>query len=74
MSKQTDLPSQHSSTARLETAIDSHDALEHIRVAAFFRAEARGFVPGHELEDWATAEQQLQRPNSKSPQERDLSR
>src|SRR5690349_3157881 len=23
-----------------------------IRVAAYYRAERRGFVPGHELEDW----------------------
>jgi len=28
-------------------------------VAAFFRAEARGFAPGHELEDWLTAEREL---------------
>lgn len=28
-------------------------------VAAFFRAEARGFVPGHELDDWLTAEREL---------------
>lgn len=28
-------------------------------VAAFFRAEARGFTPGHELDDWLTAEREL---------------
>jgi len=27
-----------------------------IEQAAYFRAEARGFVPGHELEDWVAAE------------------
>ena len=28
-------------------------------VAAFFRAEARGFTPGRELEDWLEAEREL---------------
>ena len=27
--------------------------------AAFFRAEARGFAPGHELEDWLSAEREI---------------
>lgn len=29
---------------------------EWIRVAAYFRAERRGFAPGHEVEDWLEAE------------------
>lgn len=28
-------------------------------IAAFFRAQARGFAPGHELEDWLAAEREL---------------
>jgi hypothetical protein len=27
--------------------------------AAYFRAEARGWVPGHELEDWLAAELEI---------------
>lgn len=27
--------------------------------AAYFRAERRGFVPGHELEDWLAAESEV---------------
>ena len=27
-----------------------------VREAAYFRAQARGFEPGHELEDWVAAE------------------
>jgi hypothetical protein len=27
--------------------------------AAYFRAQTRGFVPGHELEDWFAAEQSI---------------
>ena len=32
---------------------------DDISVAAYFRAEARGFGPGHELEDWLAAEQDV---------------
>jgi hypothetical protein len=31
---------------------------------AYFRAEARGFEPGHELEDWVEAERQVAGVNS----------
>jgi hypothetical protein len=30
-----------------------------IRAAAYLLAEQRGFSPGHELEDWLLAEQQV---------------
>lgn len=30
-----------------------------IAEAAFFRAEKRGFVPGHEVEDWLAAESEV---------------
>jgi hypothetical protein len=32
---------------------------ELVSVAAYFRAEARGFAPGYELEDWLAAEQDI---------------
>jgi hypothetical protein len=32
---------------------------QRIREAAYFKAEARGFAPGHELEDWLAAEAAL---------------
>lgn len=28
--------------------------------AAYLRAEARGFAPGHELEDWVAAEREIE--------------
>ncbi|RMD79607.1 MAG: DUF2934 domain-containing protein [Gammaproteobacteria bacterium] len=31
-----------------------------IAEAAYLRAEARGFVPGHELEDWLAAEAEVE--------------
>ena len=33
---------------------------EHVAMAAYYRAEQRGFAPGQELEDWLAAERQLQ--------------
>jgi|CZKO01.1.fsa_nt_gi hypothetical protein len=32
-----------------------------IAEAAYFRAQRRGFEPGHELEDWLAAEQEVYR-------------
>lgn len=32
---------------------------QQIAVAAYLRAEARGFVPGRELEDWLEAERKV---------------
>lgn len=37
-------------------AAQRHD---RIAVAAFLLAEARGFVPGQELDDWLRAERQI---------------
>jgi hypothetical protein len=35
------------------------DREERIRMAAYFRAERRGFVRGYELEDWLAAEAEV---------------
>lgn len=35
---------------------------EHIALAAYFLAEARGFEQGHELDDWLSAERQIDVP------------
>jgi hypothetical protein len=32
---------------------------QRIRVAAYFKAEKRGFAPGHELDDWLAAEEEV---------------
>jgi len=37
------------------------DSYRHqIEVAAYLIAERRGFVPGHELDDWLEAEREIQ--------------
>ncbi len=32
---------------------------DEIRLHAYYRAERRGFLPGHDLEDWLAAERQI---------------
>lgn len=34
-------------------------APEEVAVAAYFKAEKRGFTPGHDVEDWLEAEAEL---------------
>ena len=36
---------------------------------AYFRAERRGFVPGHELEDWLAAEREVEALLAEPPPE-----
>ncbi len=46
-----------------------------IAEAAYFRAERRSFIPGHELEDWLGAETELERrltQNSGDPSRRQV--
>jgi hypothetical protein len=42
--------------AVVEAASRAQDRHEMVATAAYFRAEKRGFEPGHELEDWYAAE------------------
>lgn len=43
-------------SASASQGIDSSRLEEMIAVAAYFRAEQRGFAPGDELDDWFQAE------------------
>jgi len=43
----------------VETSLTDSDRLRMIELAAFFRAERRGFVPGFEAEDWFAAEAEI---------------
>ena len=36
------------------------DLHQRSRIAAYFLAERRGFVPGHELDDWLAAEDAIE--------------
>jgi hypothetical protein len=39
--------------------VKAEQRAERIAEAAFFRAERRGFAPGHEVEDWLAAESEV---------------
>jgi hypothetical protein len=53
-------PEQESMMAGDSMLPDSHSQLnEMIAVAAYYRAEQRGFTPGGELADWVHAETEL---------------
>ncbi len=53
-------PHNHSRYARLAEALVPRDVRrEMIAQAAYFRAERRGFEPGHELDDWLAAEMEV---------------
>lgn len=41
------------------SAIESEDKLSCIAVAAYYKAEARGYEPGHEMQDWLDAEAEI---------------
>jgi hypothetical protein len=40
--------------------VSSEERHQLIANAAYFRAEQRSFAPGHELEDWLTAEAEIE--------------
>lgn len=42
---------------------------QRIREAAYFKAQERGFAPGHELEDWVRAEQEVDRLSRPLPRQ-----
>ena len=42
-------------------AMTLEERYRKIAEAAYFRAQARGFAPGHEVEDWLAAEREVER-------------
>jgi hypothetical protein len=53
------LPFRASDPSPFARAPDAESRREAIAKAAYFLAERRGFTPGHELEDWMRAEQEV---------------
>jgi len=41
--------------------VSAEERRNRIAQAAYFRAERRNFAPGHELEDWVAAEDEVDR-------------
>lgn len=43
-------------TAESEPESNGEDKVSRIAVSAYYKAEARGYEPGHEIQDWLAAE------------------
>ena len=43
-------------TNKSKSDLDKEKRNVHIAVSAYYKAQARGFEPGYELEDWLAAE------------------
>jgi Protein of unknown function (DUF2934) len=58
-----DSPLGHTSVAPTAVPVTGQIQVRHASIAeaAYFRAERRGFAPGHELEDWLAAEDEVER-------------
>ena len=41
--------------------VSSQEMRRRIEIEAYYKAEARGFAPGHELDDWIAAEAEVRR-------------
>jgi len=53
-------PAGHARYSRMAQAMLERDVRHQmISDAAYFRAQRRGFEPGHELEDWLAAEAEI---------------
>jgi hypothetical protein len=50
------------------------DRLRMVEMAAYFRAERRGFEPGHEVEDWIAAEAEIDALFQAAPQKKPATR
>ena len=42
-----------------DRATDGEDRQDYVATAAYYKAEARGFIPGLEIDDWLEAEADL---------------
>lgn len=47
-------------TKKAKTTLSDAQKCQMIQETAFFLAEARGFIPGHEIDDWIMAEQRVE--------------
>lgn len=59
-------PSSSEPLAEGQARVSAEECRMMISQAAYFRAEQRGFAPGHEVEDWLAAEQEIKRTQPSS--------
>jgi len=46
-------------TEEMRDEMSPQDVRQRIEIAAYYKAQERGFEPGHELEDWIAAEAEV---------------
>jgi hypothetical protein len=54
------IPAHSAATNSALAGVSSEERHQLISQAAYFRAEQRSFAPGNELEDWLTAEAEIE--------------
>jgi hypothetical protein len=52
-------PKKESPSASISAPLSAQEIYRMIRETAYFKAEARGFAPGVELQDWLDAEKEV---------------
>lgn len=55
-SKSAEPPSAQTASDDSKARSSSEERARRVAVAAYYRAERRGFTPGYEIEDWLAAE------------------
>jgi hypothetical protein len=53
------VPKKESPSASISAPLSAEEIYRMIRETAYFKAEARGFAPGVELQDWLDAEKEV---------------
>jgi hypothetical protein len=54
-------PSERETSGNTQAKLSPEEVYKLIQESAYFKAKARGFEPGHEVQDWIEAEQEVRR-------------
>jgi len=52
---------ERQTSRKTPAALSPEEVYRLIQESAYFKAKARGFAPGHEVQDWIEAEQEVRR-------------
>jgi hypothetical protein len=52
-------PPERETSGNLQPRLSPEEVYRLIQESAYFKAKARGFAPGHEVQDWIEAEQEV---------------
>jgi hypothetical protein len=54
-------PPERETSGNTQPRLSPEEVYKLIQESAYFKAKARGFAPGHEVQDWIEAEQEVRR-------------